>query len=269
VAFRLWLSRSPEGSLAHFDPSEAESSAHKLALAAESSADTWEAPTFGVEISGGNYVELATTISSAFAARKQPAPSLYLSGHLDEYSVRELRREIPISGVCIDALKLPPVVMVRSELSSVEEGGRWSPRMRHADSLVASSDPGRKLMIRYFDAAGHPVADVAHSPNERMKPARSVQFVERGSGAHIQLTAQRGVPLFTNVMRDGKRSLAHEPLSVVSARTVREIDALGERERRLTQPARYPVGMTEALFETKMKLIAEYEEKKAPRATKP
>jgi nicotinate phosphoribosyltransferase len=190
---------------------------------------------------------------------------LYLSGHLDEYSARELRREIRMAGICVDALKLPPVVTVRSELASIEEGGRWSPRMRHADSLVASSDPGRKLMIRYFDAAGHPVADVAHSPNERMKPARDVQFLERGSGTRIHIAAQRGVPLFTNVMRDGKRSLAHEPLSVVCARTIREIDALGEREKRLTHPARYPIGMTDALFETKMKLIAEHEEKRGVR----
>lgn len=269
LAFRLWLSQAPNGALAHFEASEPETTAQRLALAAEHSSDTWEARTFGVEIAGGNYVELASLIHKAFAARKLAAPALYLSGHLDEYSVRELRREVPIAGLCIDAGRLPAVVSVRSELVSVEDGGRWSPRMRHADSLVASSDPGRKLMIRYVDAAGRPVADVAHSPNERMKPARDIQFIERGSGARIALAAQRGVPLFTNVMRDGKRSLAHEPLSVVSARTVQEVNALGDRERRLTHPARYPIGMTDALFETKMKLIAEHEEKRTMRASRP
>jgi nicotinate phosphoribosyltransferase len=256
-AHRLWLAESPNGSLVYFDPSQPEQSAQKLALAAEGLEDSWETKSFGVEIGAGNYVELASGVHRAFAARGLQLPGLYLSGLLDEYSVRELRREVPLAGLCVDAQRLPPVVSVRSELVAIEESGRWSPRMRYADSLVASSDPGRKLMVRYVDAAGHPVADVAHAANERMKPARDLQFIERGSGARLSLTAHRGVPLFTNVMREGKRSIAHEPLTVVSGRAVKEIAQLGEREKRLTQPARYPVGMTDSLFELKMKLLAE------------
>lgn len=257
VSHRAWFQSSPAGALVYFEPSQPERSAERLAVAAEgNTADSWESRPFAVEIPGGHYVDLAEGLERAFAAREVPAPHIYVSGILDEFAVRELRREIPgMAGVCVDATRLSAVVQVRAEVVALEEDGRWSPRMRYADSLVACSDPGRKLVMRYFDAQGHPVADVAHATNERMQSARGVEFVDRVTGARTKVAAQRGAPLLSNVMRAGKRSVTADSLVAVRSRAQTELGALSDREKRLSQPSRYPIGMTDALFALKTELF--------------
>jgi nicotinate phosphoribosyltransferase len=266
TSHRAWFQSSPAGALVYFEPSQPEHSAERLAVAAlGNTADSWESRPFAVEIPGGHYVDLAEALARAFVAREVAAPQVYLSGILDEFAVRELRREIPeLAGVCVDATRLAPVVQVRAEVVAMEEDGRWSPRMRYADSLVACSDPGRKLVMRYFDAHGHPVADVAHATNERMQSARGVEFVDRVTGARTKVVAQRGAPLLSNVMRAGKRSITPDSLEIVRNRAQTELSALSDREKRLTQPSRYPVGLTDALFALKTQLFDAAEEHRTP-----
>ncbi|HTQ48509.1 MAG TPA: hypothetical protein VMI75_37390, partial [Polyangiaceae bacterium] len=64
------------------------------------------------------------------------------------------------------------------DLASIEDDGSWSPRMRVGADARSSSDPGRKLLVRYFDREGSPIADVAHAMNERMLRATGGRYVD-------------------------------------------------------------------------------------------
>ena len=128
--------------------------------------------------------------------------------------------------------------------------------MRFGKNLASSSDPGRKVTIRYIDADDRPLADVAHATNERIGSAKDLKFIERATGFAARFKAASGAPLLSNVMRNGKRVNAAEDAKKIRERVSAGLSALPERYRRLRAPAIYPVGASSALASLKSELIA-------------
>jgi len=143
------------------------------------------------------------------------------------------------------------------DLASIENAGSWSPRMRVGTDAGSSSDPGRKLLMRYFDREGHPIADVAHAMNERMLRASGGRYVDRVTGLPGKLAGASSQPLRASMMRNGKRANAPERPAVLRERAQRSVETLGEAHKRLASPARYPVGVTPQLAALKAELLAQ------------
>jgi nicotinate phosphoribosyltransferase len=122
---------------------------------------------------------------------------------------------------------------VRYELVALEEAGAWSLRRgtsNHGD-LVA----GRKMVVRYFDPAGHAVADVVHLAHERVQPPRAVG-------------AAKLAPLSRAAMRGGHPLEAPEAPSVGRERSVAARQQLPPAVTHLRAPGRYPVRLSPALL---------------------
>ena len=157
-----------------------------------------------------------------------PVPEWELNSPLN--SPLSSLEEPRLGGFAIDAYRWPGrAALARYDLVAVEESGRWSPR---------GASPGRKMLLRYFDEAGRPVADVAHAAGERFPPAS-------------ELGAATSAPLLANVMRAGRRVAASEPPRVTRERAAASVRALHERHRSLTRAARYPVAVSDALDATR------------------
>lgn len=144
----------------------------------------------------------------------------------------------------------------RYDLAAIDEGGSWAPRMRIGADAASSSDPGRKLLVRYFDGDGNPVADVAHATSERMLRALGGRFIDRVTGLPGRLAAASSEPLRTSIMRAGKRANPAEPPSSLRERALRSVERLGEAHKRLASPVRYPIGVTPQLAALKAELLA-------------
>jgi hypothetical protein len=71
-----------------------------------------------------------------------------------------------------------------------------------------------------------------------------------------KLPAATSAPLRAAVLRAGKRASTPEPAPELRERAMRAVHALDEGHRRLSAPARYPVGMTAHLAELKAELLA-------------
>jgi nicotinate phosphoribosyltransferase len=212
-----------------------------------------------VEIAGGDHVEIARAALRIFRAHGLPEPLLVAAGGLDEWRIAELRREEPrFAAFSVDSL-LPngTARIARYDLVAMEEDGRWAPRFRLAESLLASTMPGRKKVLRYIDAEGHPVCDVVHASNERIQAAKDARFVDRSTGFATKLGAASSTPLHANVMRGGKRVAAQESPAQSRARAQAAVAQLRAPHLRLTRPAVYPVGATASLMALRAKLIEE------------
>jgi nicotinate phosphoribosyltransferase len=142
------------------------------------------------------------------------------------------------------------------DLASIEKDGSWSPRMRVGADAGSSSDPGRKLLMRYFDRDGRPIADVAHAMNERTLRASGGRYVDRMTGLPGKLAGASSQPLRAPMMRNGRRANAPESPAVLRERGARSVEKLGEALKRLASPARYPVGVTPHLAAMKAELLA-------------
>jgi nicotinate phosphoribosyltransferase len=271
-AVRGWLAVAPGDCVVRIEPARAAKDLQRLAAAvrarASASRHGWDPGKVIVELPGGDRIGLARAAAHAFMAAELAPPRLLVSGDdVDERLALELRAELahetlfalrgagPRSGDHAPH----PHLRARYDLVAFESGGTWSPRLRVGEDVGSSSDPGRKLLVRYVDAAGHPVADVAHATNERFLRAQTGRYVERATGLNARLDAASGAPLRASAMRAGKRATAPEPASTCRERAAKAVRGLDEGHRRITSPARYPVGMSQSLAALKAEMLAKVE----------
>ncbi len=211
-----------------------------------------------IELPSGDRAGLARAVARAFAEGGLHAPPVVISGDVDERLALELR-DAPMS---VRAYVLPAEAvegtsrMARYDLVSIEDGGSWAPRLRLGHDGESSSDPGRKLLVRYVDPSGRPVADVSHATSERMLRAAGGRYVDRVTGLSGKLAATGSTPMRAAVMRAGKRASTAEPAEALRDRAINAIATLDEGFRRIVSPARYPVGITPSLATLKAEMLA-------------
>ena len=147
---------------------------------------------------------------------------------------------------------------LRVDLVAIEDERAWVPRMGAIPDITAM--PGRKLVVRYFDRTGQPIADVMHGVSERIMPADEAVLV-----GHLEVPASIPIvgatsskPVLEPLLRSGR--VVGTPDSVVKARAAARasLDILPEAYARLRHAARFPVGLTPSLAELKAELVASY-----------
>ena len=261
ASFESWLRAAPAHATLRIDGHDPRKALDQAARAIKKlhGNDRWEELGYALEIASGDHVEIARAALRIFRAHGLKEPLLIASGGLDEWRIAELRREEPrFAAFSVDSL-LPngTTRIARYDLVAMEEEGRWSPRMRLGESVLSSGSPGRKKVLRYFDAEGHPLCDVLHAASERIQPAKEARFLHRVTGFTTKIAAAASAPLHGNVMRSGKRVASAEKPSESRARAQAAVASLRAPNARLTRPAVYPVGTTATLATLKDKLIDE------------
>lgn len=255
-AIRVWLASNEGDCVLRLDPTRAGAVLPRLV------ANVRERMNLGnrrisIELPSGDRAGLARAIVKAFSSAGLPPPPILISGELDERLALELRdaaipgRAFALSGEAHGAGRF-----ARYDLVAIEDGGSWAPRLRLGRDGESSSDPGRKLLVRYTDAGGHAVADVSHAMNERLLRSAGGRYVDRATGLAGKLGAAASVPMRAAVMRAGKRASTAEPALMIRERAVRAVAALDEGYRRVVSPARYPVGITPSLATLKAELLS-------------
>ena len=249
-----WVQHAPSESIVRFEGGAAAAAE----LAAAYAAGPLASESASIEVPYEQFVEAEATLIREFARAGLLAPLLYIGDGVDELLVRDLSCESShLAGVCVDPESGESLLSLAAELVAIEEGGRWAPRMSALGSLFASSDPGKKLLVRYRDADGVPIADVAHATSERMQAPTSVELVLRDSGRRIHVAAAKGDPLLAFVMRGGRRTAQTRPLIEVRNFAESELARVAAPQRRLRHPSPYPVGLSRSLYDEKTKLYGQ------------
>jgi nicotinate phosphoribosyltransferase len=265
-AAHAWLTASAGECVVRLEPRRAARDLPLLAAAVRARAlaarPDWDPGKLVVELPAGDRIALARATARAFMAEELPPPRLLVSGDVDERLALELRAELTLDMMF--AVRAEGTAgtthLARYDLVAFESSGTWSPRIRIGEGVASSSDPGRKLLVRYVDASGQPVADVAHATSERFLRPQTGHYVDRATGMTTRLDAISGAPLRASAMRAGKRASPPEPASAARERAQGAVSKLDEGHRRIASPARYPVGMSQGLAALKADLLAKAEE---------
>jgi nicotinate phosphoribosyltransferase len=261
LAYESWLDAAPDLAVLRLDAKDAMAGGARViaAIKKRPKKSTWHAHQVAIELGSGDRAELATELTRAFVASGVRPPIVAASGDLDEWRISELRRrQAPITSFILGphTLQLTPPP-VRYDLVAIEEGGDWAPRVRLGASLPASSDPGRKVLMRYFDEEGRPVGDLAHATSERLTSARDLKITDRATGFVTRLpSACTSTPLLAKVIRAGKRVARPEGVYETRERARKSVASLFDRYVRLTSPRHYPTGMTPTLVKLKADLVS-------------
>ncbi len=254
-----WLAAAPRGAIFSIDDTEDVLPIDRVAdAAARVASRSWSEPRFALELASSDVIGMAAAIENAFRSRKLSTPPLFVRVPLaDELSVREMAADLPPNvGFAVDPHQGHLPVRMTSELVALEEDGRWTPRMRQGRSLADSGVPGRKKTLRYVDANGALLADIAYASNERAPTSKELQLFDAATGRASKLMGGKNAPLHHKVLRGGRRTELALPLAELRQRALEQTAALPSRYRRLHAPARYPTGISAALLELKKREMA-------------
>lgn len=149
------------------------------------------------------------------------------------------------------------------KLVAVMDGGEWRPAIKISETPAKIPNPGLKRVWRVYDAQKQAIADLLSLYDE--DPREMGSLVLRHPVEH---TLQRELvedeistiePLLVEVLREGK--LVYNLPTIEEMREVRQRDLsqLHPGVRRIMNPHRYHVSLTQKLWDLKQELIAEAE----------
>jgi nicotinate phosphoribosyltransferase len=181
----------------------------------------------GVRLDSGDLAAHARHVRRIFDEGGLKQATIFASGNLDEYRLRDLMAaHAPIDGfgvgTALDTSSDAPSLDCAYKLQ--EYAGR--PRRKRSEGKATW--PGRKQVYRSFDASGRMAGDVV--------------ALEQGD-------PQAGVPLLHHVMRDGKRMGKTIPLAALRQQTLAGYATLPQAMAALDSAPAYPVAISGALRE--------------------
>ncbi len=227
-------------------------------------------PRAAVRLDSGDLARLSKAAYRMFTEAGFPDPLIVASNELDEDLIADLKRQgAPINswgvGTHLITSSDHPALGGIYKLVAVqeEEGGPWRPRIKLSSNPLKMTDPGRKRLVRFYDEAGHPLADIIRLYDEPPdciepgQPAAPIPFAERQDLSFLRAVwdASRGEELLQPVMREGRRVGERVPLTDIRERARAQVAALPEEVRRLRNPEIYAVGLSPRLAAEKMKMI--------------
>lgn len=176
-------------------------------------------------------------------------PLIVASNDLEEDIIADLKRQgakINAWGVgthLITSFECPSLNGVY-KLVAVRENGNWTPRMKISSNLDKATDPARKELVRYYNAAGAPVGDLicrAGEPRAEDGIIAGRHRVRPHHEAHLPEPAARAEALLQPVFKGGRRIGETPDIQATRARAQEQIGALPEEFKRLRNPEIYHV----------------------------
>jgi len=222
-----------------------------------------------VRLDSGDLARLSKAAHRMFTEAGFANPFIVASNELDEDIIADLKRQgAPINawgvGTHLITSADHPALGGVYKLVAVRDGdGAWKPRIKMSSNLAKMTDPGRKRLVRYYDEAGHPLADLIRldgEPPDCMDPGQPyppVPFAERHDLSFLRAVwdAARCEELLQPVMREGARVGDRLSLVDIRSRAREQVNALPEEIRRLRNPEIYAVGLSPPLAAEKVRLM--------------
>jgi nicotinate phosphoribosyltransferase len=190
-------------------------------------------------------------------------PLIVGSNDLDEDLIADLKRQgakINAWGVgthLITAHDCPALNGVY-KLVAVHDGAAWQPRMKISSNIEKATDPGRKQLVRYYDAEDHPIGDVIHMADVVWPEQGMVAGRVRNSPHHkIKFTgAARAEALLQTVVVDGQRTAPRVGIDAIRDRARAQMAALPEEFKRLRNPEIYKVFLSDEIGDLKDQMLS-------------
>lgn len=176
-------------------------------------------------------------------------PLIVASNDLDEDIIADLKRQgarINAWGVgthMITAFDYPALNGVY-KLVAVQHSGGWASRMKISSNPEKATDPGRKALVRYYNADNQPIGDVIYSADEAWPDSGAISGRHRSRPhheAHFTEPAAAAEPLLQPVFEQGRRIGPRPKIQDIRARALGQIVALPDEFKRLRNPEIYRV----------------------------
>lgn len=193
-------------------------------------------------------------------------PLIVGSNDLDEDLIADLKRQgakLNAWGVgthLITAYDAPALNGVY-KLVAVHDGRAWVPKMKTTSNMEKATDPGRKQLVRYYDAEDHPLCDVMHLAEETWPESGPIEGRLRAQ-PHMKLRrtgAVRAEALLQPVFQQGRRVMPRPSIHELRDRASRQMASLPDEFKRLRNPEIYHVLLSSQIGDLKDGILSNRE----------
>ncbi len=232
----------------------------------------------GIRLDSGDLAYLSIQAAKQLNDAGFPDTTIVLSNSLDELVIwqiiTQIQQEAPRYAVDPDHLikRLSFGVGTRLitsagqsaldgvyKLVAVHDQGEWVPTMKVSESVEKALNPGHKHVWRLYDKRNKATADLLsldsedphqldpislHHPTEHTK----YRYLKQSEISEIE-------PLLVDVIRDGQVVYESPSIDWMREQRQRDVERLDPGVRRLMNPHRYHVSLTNRLWDLKQSLI--------------
>lgn len=221
-AFRAFARTQPDNVVLLIDTYDTVAAAHKV-IALRGELATKGVAIKGVRLDSGDLADLSCKVRRILDEGGMSAATIFASGDLDEYQLRELLAQ----GAPIDGFGIGTRLDTSADMPYLDCAYKlqeYAGRPRRKKSIGKATWPGRKQVWRRCDGEGRMKGDIVSLEND----------------------AQEGEPLLVPVMRSGRR-LLQVPLEDARLYARKNLQCLPLQLTSLEEKGVYPVDIAPAL----------------------
>lgn len=145
------------------------------------------------------------------------------------------------------------------KLVAVRQGDQWNSAIKISESPAKTPNPGRKTLLRLYDARGKATADLLTLEDEQIDINAPLPLRHHSDHTKSRTlragTVTQAEPLLQEILREGKQVYTLPTLEEMRAQRLADIEALDPGIRRLVNPHIYHVSLTPRLWDFKQDLI--------------
>lgn len=218
-----------------------------------------------VRIDSGDVAYLSRKVRKMLDEAGLPDCKIVISNSLDEYIIRDLIQQ----GAKIDSFgvgerlitsRSSPVFGGVYKLAAVEnEKGEIIPKIKISENIEKITNPHAKKLYRLFDKeSGKAIADLITLSDETIDDTKPLTIFDPNfTWKRKTLTGYTAKPLLEPVFLSGKCVYPRYEVETIRAYCAEQIASLWDEVKRLDNPHRYYVDLSEKLWSLKQKMLSE------------
>jgi len=234
----------------------------------------------GIRLDSGDLAHLAVRAAGMLNDAGFPDTSIVLSSDLDELAMWQIRAQIneEAASYGLEASAVTgrlmygvgtrlissngyPALGGVYKLVGIDDDGSWKPAMKISETPEKMPIPGNKRIWRVYDKRGLATADVVSGAGETLRPGDRihVHHPHRAGVTRVITSSDTAAveKLLVTVHSGGKRHDGSPDLEEFRRRRTADLERLDVGVRRLINPHRYHVSVTDLVKEMQQRLIAE------------
>lgn len=217
----------------------------------------------GVRLDSGDLAYLSKKVRKILDDAGFPDCKICVSNALDERLIISLLEQ----GACIDSFgvgenlitaKSNPVFGAVYKLSAIEENGEIMPKIKVSENTVKITNPGFKKVYRFYAKdSGKALADVITLNDEKIPDDNYTIFDPQNPWRKKVLRNFTVRPLQEHIFKSGELIYDVPSLSDISKHCKEELNTLWEEIRRIENPHKYYVDLSQNLWNLKNEMLRE------------
>jgi nicotinate phosphoribosyltransferase len=144
------------------------------------------------------------------------------------------------------------------KLSAIEENGKITPKIKISENIEKITNPGFKKVYRFYNnKTGKAIADIIALDNEVIAQNEYTIFDPISPWKKKTLTDYSVRSLQEKIFENGKLLYTTPTLSDIAINAQKELNTLWEEIKRLNNPHKYYVDLSQELWDLKNKMLSE------------